>query len=79
MTDSNAKSIVDIYNMDIVQLIELSGIKLYAYQKLFLRIMFGFEKLLRSRRKVVMYDGSGVRCYYGNRKVSKCYNLDERT
>ena len=36
---------------------ELSGIKLYAYQKLFLRIMFRFEKLLSLRRKVVIHDG----------------------
>lgn len=79
MADSNAKALIDIYNMDIIQLIELSGIKLYAYQKLFPRIMFRFEKLLSLRRKVVIHDGSGVRCYYGYGKVPKCYNLDERT
>ena len=78
MTDSEAKVLVDIYNMDIVEKLEFMGIKLRAYQKIFLRMMYDSKKLFNPKRKVMIYDGTRLRCYYGHGKVSKCHYVDER-
>lgn len=79
MTDSEAKALVDIYNMDIVERLELMGIKLHNYQKFFLRTVYDFKKLFNLKRKVMIYDGTRLRCYYGYGKISKCHYVDERT
>ena len=63
------------YKPDPIDYIEnVQGIKLLDYQRKLIRMM-----LVNSQRKVMIFNGSGVRCYYGYGEVPKCYNLDERT
>ena len=48
MTDLEANTLYDICNMDIIQFAEqMYGIKLHAYQKFLLKIMFNVEKHLK--------------------------------
>lgn len=43
MTDLENKALTDVNNIDIVEILEFIGIKLHAYQRVLLRMMYNFQ------------------------------------
>lgn len=73
----NNTALTNIDELMLVENIEqFFGLKLYQYQKYLLKMMILNNKL---KRKVMMFNGSSVRCYYGYGKISECHSVDERT
>lgn len=54
---------------------QIFGLKLYQYQKYFLKMMILNESF---KRKAMIFNGTSVRRYYGYGKISECHSVDER-